>query len=53
MEKINSIWLYKKGTEPKIFKGEEINKALKSGWVDSPAKFNSPKKTSYKTLSED
>lgn len=33
-------WLYKEGSEPKIFKGEEaIEEALESGWVDSPKGF--------------
>lgn len=34
-------WLYNKNADATIFHGEEaINKALASGWVDSPAKFS-------------
>lgn len=53
MEKIISTWLYKKGSEPKIFKGVDINKALKNGWVDTPAKFNVQRKPVIKKVIED
>jgi hypothetical protein len=33
-------WLYNKNADATIFHGEEaINKALESGWVDTPAKL--------------
>jgi len=33
-------WLYNKNAEPTIFTGQEaIDKALKDGWVDTPAAF--------------
>jgi len=33
-----ATWLYKFGQEAQIFKGEAIQIAIDTGWVDSPAK---------------
>lgn len=32
-------WLYKQDEKPTIFEDEQINKAIESGWVYTPAKF--------------
>ena len=30
-------WLYKKGNEPKLYKGDGIDDAMDDGWLDTPA----------------
>lgn len=36
---MSKIWLYKKGSEPKMFEENTVPQAELDGWVDSPAKF--------------